>query len=103
MKLLDEFSKAEDLSISFACVHRDELLQVVSSGAVSDAGVGGRGLEPAPVLFSHVSPVRGEGLQEGLGWDDPELPVVLRVEDGVRPEGLSHVLVEVRREWQLRV
>jgi len=99
MKFLDEFSKAEDLSISFVCLHRDELLQIVSSGAVSDARVGRWGLQPAAILFSHVSPVRGEVLQECLGRDDPELPVVLRVEDGVRPEGLRHVLVEVGWEW----
>ena len=50
-----------------------------------------------------MSPVRGEPLEEERGRDDPKEPVVLLVEDGVSPEGLRHVLVEVGREGKVRV
>ena len=50
MKFFHEVCKAEDLSISFRRIHRDEILQIVSSGAVSNAGIGRGGLQPASIL-----------------------------------------------------
>ena len=51
MKFFYEVCKAEDLSISFRRIHRDEILQIVSSGAVSNAGIGRGGFQPASILW----------------------------------------------------
>ena len=103
MKLFHEIREAEDLPETGGLVHADEVVQVVGGARAGDGGVGGRRLQPAPVFFSHVATVGREILKKRRRRDDSEYSVVLGVQDGVRPECLCHIFVEIGGERQDRI
>ena len=100
---LHKLLEAHNLTVAHRRVHGNEVVQVVLGLRRLDAPVARRRLHPAPVRLLHVSPVRGKLLEECRRGHHPEEPVVLGVQDRVRPERLRHVLVKVGREGQVGV